>query len=134
MALLIDVLLMIKRIIGSRSIAIVALAAWLGGVTFGSLYKFEKSDDIPSFEHMDKVVHFTFYLVTSLLICHLFSLYGKKRGVATTISLLIATVYSSTIELLQPYFERSCSGWDAVANIAGALGGCAIFWVLSRRR
>lgn len=84
------------------------------------------------FEHMDKVVHFTFYSVLSLFIIfdHL-----KTKKITINFYLITFTfciVYGGVIELLQGsvFADRSTDILDFLANSTGALIGCLMYYPL----
>ena len=97
------------------------------------------NDDLGAIEfaHMDKVVHFTFYFVASIL--GILALREVGRGTisfkkATAIIFVSLTLYGMVIEVLQYSFTADRSGdvFDAITNAIGALVGiCILKFVFS---
>jgi len=101
-------------------------------VTFSSLYSFE-GDSVSRFNipHADKIVHFIFYFMASIL--GLLFIKERSRGnvslVKALLYIVIATVaYGILIEILQYSMTTSRTGdiWDGLANTAGSLGGAIL--------
>lgn len=95
-----------------------------------------KMKDIPqpnfTFEGIDKVVHFLFFLILSLIF--VYETYRKQntgfsRIRLSAILLLIGFVYGGGIELIQKFFftYRSAEWLDLAADLAGSLLGIIIF-------
>ena len=76
------------------------------------------------FEHIDKVIHFSFFIV-------FFILWAIRYGVNFKTNLIIflcAMAYGFGLEFYQLHFVagRSFDVWDGVADTAGALAGLAL--------
>ena len=84
--------------------------------------KFPSSFSIP---HLDKIVHFTFYSVMTILFVNGWNK-SKKRKDFWVIGLVI--YYGFTIELVQHFLiiQRYFDLWDVLANSVGAVIG---YWV-----
>lgn len=118
----------------------IAFVLWMALVTVLCLISFsnEEFQEI-EFTHLDKVVHFTFYFVASILgalalreITH-GTISFKK---ATTIIFVSVALYGIVIEVLQYSFTTDRSGdvYDAITNAIGALGGLYFLkFVFSRK-
>ncbi len=94
-------------------------------ITFLSLYDFseQKGIDIPV-PFLDKAVHFTFYLIATLLACHFIRERSRGAyaiGATMLVSGAVMLVYSSLLELIQSAYTENRRGefLDLVANIAG---------------
>nr|WP_304608095.1 VanZ family protein [Lentiprolixibacter aurantiacus] len=90
--------------------------------------------------HLDKLVHFTFYFVASILACfYLKEAFGKQLGFnkILLISLLFAWFYGILIEVLQSTITTNRSGdmYDVWANCLGALIGVLLLklWFSGKR-
>lgn len=97
-------------------------------ITSLSLFSFSDKESEIWFPHLDKIVHFTFYLVLVLLGAFSFREVIKRPSLVKNQGMILfgfSLVYGMLIELLQhimPY-NRSAEVWDMLANFAGALTG-----------
>jgi len=101
-------------------------------VAFLSLFSFSGTD-LPSVSipHIDKLVHFTFYFVASVLGALSLKEYSSssKIGMKVVWYLVLALiVYGILIEVLQSKFTTTRSGeiLDFVANTIGVFAGIAV--------
>lgn len=96
-------------------------------ITYGSLASFEPSED--GWPGMDKVVHFIFYLVLTLLV--LLSLsreWDLNFSFRTTFIVAIAIAFGIIIELIQRYIPGRSFEWaDILINILGTLTGYQLY-------
>tara|TARA_R110002167_G_scaffold58974_7_gene167003 strand:+ start:540 stop:899 length:360 start_codon:yes stop_codon:yes gene_type:complete len=103
-------------------------------VTFLSLFSISNTE-MPSISirNFDKVVHFVFYCVATLLCC----LYIRERTEGNAnfkktmvLTVLAMIIYGIIIEVLQSEWTTTRDGnlYDALANTAGALVG---IWIIS---
>lgn len=78
---------------------------------------------IKSVENTDKIVHFSFYFVLTLLFLRSFKKEIKNKY---AIVMVLSFVYGIIIELLQDNFTSSRKGdfYDVIANLTGIV--CAI--------
>ncbi len=84
----------------------------------------------PEKHHIDKLVHFTTYLIFSFLP----TIFFKKTSVIF-LSLIILASTSIAIEIMQTHIPgRSGSFGDAAANISGIIIGTLIGFLLIRRK
>jgi VanZ family protein len=76
------------------------------------------SSDFLDFKHKDKLAHFVFYFVASLIY-----FLEKNNRLKIFPVLSYAILLGGTIELIQYYFIETRNGdiWDMLANISGAL-------------
>lgn len=86
--------------------------------------------DLPKaelFPNFDKVVHFTFYFVLALASLVVVRLLKKPYPTAMLLGAIF--MMSFVIEVLQYFLpiNRSFSGWDLLANLAGTLTGYLVF-------
>lgn len=98
-------------------------------ITFLSLYDFTVIDD-PGLDipHLDKLVHFVFYFVGTMLGCFFLRerinpLLSMPKTFAIVASFMV--LYGLIIELMQAYFTKARSGelTDFAANFAGVIFG-----------
>jgi len=98
-------------------------------ITFLSLYRFPDYGRLDmEIPHLDKVVHFIFYFVASILAC--FFIRERSAGnipfkKALLFSALFLAIFGLIIELLQAYLilDRSGEFLDLTANLTGVLLG-----------
>lgn len=85
--------------------------------------------------HMDKIVHFTFYFVATILGCF----FARERTAgklnvlqAIAIFSLVTIIYGIIIEVLQHKLTVTRDGniFDALANITGTLVGALMIMVI----
>ena len=116
-----------------------AFFLWMAFITVLCLMSFSNDDlEVIEFAHMDKVVHFTFYFVASIL--GSLALREAKDGTvpfkrASVIIFVSLVLYGIVIEVLQYGFtvDRSGDVFDAITNTVGALTGiCILKFVFSR--
>ena len=108
----------------------------MGLVTVLSLISFsDPSIENVGFPHLDKVVHFTFYFMATILGC----LFARERtsgrikmAKAAIIFFAVNIVYGTIIEIVQlsPTIERDGNVYDAIANTTGALLGVVVVYRL----
>ncbi|WP_405380423.1 VanZ family protein [Maribacter sp. LLG6340-A2] len=124
-----------KLLAGKNLIYKLLFISWMMFVTFFSLFSFSDVDtsgfNIP---HMDKVVHFTFYLVMVVL-AYLAKTNGgvKLSSFKWVIGIMIfAVAYGIIIEVLQYVATTDRHGdiLDALANSCGAIVG--MFFIRTR--
>jgi VanZ family protein len=101
---------------------IVLSLAWSGVIVYLSFMSPVSTDSIPLFEHQDKLGHFIFYAVLSLLFIKTFSQIIITMS-PITLGATIAFVFGGLIELGQHFFtlDRYGSIMDVFANGMGAL-------------
>jgi len=101
---------------------IVLSLAWSGVIVYLSFMSPVSTDSIPFFEHQDKLGHFIFYAVLSLLFIKTFSQIIITMS-PITLGATIAFVFGGLIELGQHFFtlDRYGSIMDVFANGMGAL-------------
>lgn len=102
-----------------------------------SLASFNNIKEItPSFEHMDKIIHFAMYFgFMFFLLWGYKKFYGKINKQQILISLIIAIIFGTSLELIQYYFTDGRSGdlFDELANIAGVATAFLFFKPLSKK-
>ncbi|QCX01201.1 VanZ family protein [Aggregatimonas sangjinii] len=109
---------------------------WMGFVTVMSLISLSGvSAPTLRIPHMDKIVHFTFYFVATILGCFFARerTDGKlKLQKATMIFSLVTIIYGIIIEVLQHKLTVTRDGniFDALANITGTFVGALIIIVV----
>lgn len=85
----------------------------------------------PKFEHIDKIAHFSFFLLISFLFRSW--KYRQTNISAVLYTTIIALIYGGSIELLQSYFfKREGDLWDLIADVLGGICGAIIFIPLKK--
>ena len=105
-------------------------------VTVLSLISFSNTDvENIGIPNLDKLVHFTFYFVATILGC----LFVRERTAgrmkmpkAALVFLVVNIIYGILIEIIQlsPNFTRDGNVYDAIANSVGALVGVGVVFML----
>ncbi|MDC6384128.1 VanZ family protein [Muricauda sp. SK9] len=121
----------------------VLFISWVLFITMLSLFSFSDMDldegnlNIP---YADKMVHFTFYLVFSILGCLLVRERTKglwSLGKATRVIVILAVSYGIVIEVLQYTLteDRMAEFGDVIANSLGAFAGIGLVrWLFSKEK
>jgi VanZ family protein len=93
-------------------------------------------DKIPSYKipHADKVAHFGFFFVQSVLLSLIFNFQTKKSYFQIILlSTLLVFIYGGLIEILQSkFFNRAGDLYDLVADLLGGFVGAMIYPTLLR--
>lgn len=79
--------------------------------------------------HLDKVVHFGFFFVQSVLLSLLFN-FQTRRSYFQIIGLstVMAFVYGGLIEIMQgSFFNRSADVYDLIADMVGGFTGAMLY-------
>ena len=108
----------------------VFLTLWFGLILIGSVMPVSgPKTDLPA----DKVVHFVFYGMTSvLLLRHFINKATPNRAFYTSVAL--ASMYGAAMEVVQYFLPyRSFSLGDITANTLGAFAGCLLYLKWKRR-
>jgi len=81
------------------------------------------------FAHQDKLGHFLAYLVLAWLAARAFAVFSSRRFFLLLVAFLYAGFIGTLLEFLQPLLTSTRHGelLDLVANLVGALCGCALF-------
>lgn len=84
--------------------------------------------------HMDKIVHFGFFFVQSVLLSLLFNFQTRKSYIRIILlSTLLSFIYGGLIEVLQgTLFNRSGDVYDLLADILGGFVGAMIYPTILR--
>lgn len=84
--------------------------------------------------HLDKVVHFGMFFITSLLLALPLHLYARfRRWHILLLAVAFAFLYGGALEILQDrFFGRSGDPGDLVADLVGAFAGCLCYPYLLR--
>lgn len=84
------------------------------------------------FAHQDKLAHFIAYMILAWLAARAFAVFSSRRFFLLLVAFLYAGFIGTLLEFLQPLLTRSRQGelLDLVANLLGALFGCAIFCLI----
>jgi VanZ family protein len=84
-------------------------------------------------DHLDKIVHFAAFTVLGWLAAWAFDFGKRSRIERFAVILFSIALYAALDEITQPYVGRQCDPLDWLADIAGAMGGMAIYATMSRR-
>ena len=94
------------------------------------------SSKIPGFKipHLDKVAHFGFFFVQSILLSLLFNFQTRKSYFQIILlSTMLAFIYGGLIEILQSkFFNRAGELYDLIADILGGFVGAMIYPTILR--
>ncbi len=94
------------------------------------------SNSLPSLKipHIDKVVHFGFFFIQSVLLSLLFNFQTKKSYFQIILlSTLLAFAYGGLIEILQSeIFNRTGDLYDLIADILGGFTGAMAYPTILR--
>lgn len=84
----------------------------------------------------DKLAHVSVFAICSFLLCYTLSITPLKKTIRTTsITFIICTVYSSSLEYLQQFVPgRMFDTYDFIANFTGGLVGVIIFSIFIRQK
>ncbi len=79
--------------------------------------------------YIDKIAHFGFFFIQSLLFCFMLSFQGKRRyWPIVCLATLLAVFYGGLIEILQNrFFNRTGDVYDLAADILGGFTGAIIY-------
>ena len=113
----------------SPTVAVLAVIVWL---TLGKPPEID--DDIPMWEHADKVVHALMFGTLFMVMC--FDWYRSHPaavprwfGIEVSAFFAWSCVAGAAIEIIQPSFGRTCDLWDFAADVAGV----TLAWILMPR-
>lgn len=98
-------------------------------------------DELPTFEGMDKVVHFLMYFVLSLIFIweyrrrgQLFGTDGRELRLFTWV-LLLSAIWGGLMEYLQSLTSyRGAEQTDLTADVAGALFAFLLYYIVALYR
>ena len=106
------------------------LILWFGFILIVSVMPVSgPKTDLPA----DKIVHFVFYGMTSIL---LYRHFIKKApfNMAFYTSVALASIYGAALEVVQHFLpHRSFSLGDMAANTLGAFAGCLLYMKWKRK-
>ena len=105
-----------------RKYYIILTILWLVFITILSLVSFS-NNTFSSFQNSDKIIHFFFYFVLTLLLLNGFN---NKLRYKYLIVIVLAVSYGIVIEVLQNEFTltRKADFYDVIANTIGVI--CAV--------
>jgi len=122
-----------------RNIFLLAAVAWTLFITYACL---TAAANVPkaawlNIQHKDKIVHFTFYLVFTLL--WVLDLIKTKRfspKKARIVVFIIAVLFGIIIEICQGLFtkERSPDALDVLANTSGSATAILLLWIFNKKK
>lgn len=96
--------------------------------------------DLPDFKipQLDKVIHFTMYLILCLLLISAINQMNKipKKYLVLIVAVTLSVSYGGLMELLQNLSEnnRSADIYDFLSNTAGALSAIFLYPVFRKKR
>ena len=122
-----------------RNVFLLAALAWTLFITYACL---TTAANIPkaawlNFEHKDKLVHFTFYFVFTLL--WVLDLNNTKKFSPKKVRLVVFTIavlFGIVIEICQGLFtaERSPDAFDVLANTSGSAAAILLLWLFEKNK
>jgi len=87
---------------------------------------------VPTFPHMDKLIHFTLYLIFTFL-CLFASSIKKSRNIPWIIIMVFAMCFTTEfLQKIMPY-GRSFEYYDMMANSCGIIVGLLFFNYIRKR-
>ena len=106
---------------------VLAVLLWTSVLVVASLMPVGNS--LFYFNGQDKVLHFFAYMFTALLACRMLQVFNFTKSKIVYISAFYSIIIGALLELSQMSMNTSRQGeWlDFLANLSGALCGCAIF-------
>lgn len=121
-----------------RNKYVVAVAAWLVFIAYACL---SSADTIPkaawfNIPNKDKIVHFIFYFVLTLLLIAVYKVKIISLQKAWLYAFLTAVTYGIIIEVCQGVFtvNRSADVMDGLANATGSAAAIFVLWLLQLKR
>jgi len=115
-----------------------AAFAWTAAITVACLLSADTVDKVPliNIPYKDKIAHFTFYFIFTLLWAKYFRSLHKDGIKARAMVFVFATGWGILIEVCQMLFtaQRSADVLDAVANTAGSIAAIVAIWLYRRNR
>lgn len=122
-----------------RNIFLLAAVAWTLFITYACLTAAANVPKVAwlNIQHKDKIVHFTFYLVFTLL--WVLDLIKAKRfspKKARIVVFIIAVLFGIIIEICQGLFtkERSPDALDVLANTSGSAAAILLLWIFDKKK
>jgi VanZ family protein len=92
------------------------------------------SNGSPKFKipNIDKIVHFGFFFVQSILLCLFLNFQTKYSFIKIVfISTILIFLYGGLIEIFQQeFFFRTCDIYDLIADVSGGFSGAIIYPVV----
>jgi len=121
-----------------RNKFLLATVVWVVFITYACL---AAAADIPkaswlNIPHKDKVVHFIFYFIFTLLLSMDYKVRTATIKKAWIYAFATAVGYGIIIEICQKLFTngRSADMMDVVANTSGSAFAILILWLLQKRK
>ena len=115
-----------------------AASAWTAAITVLCLLSADTVDKVSliNIPHKDKVAHFVFYFVFTLLWSKYFRSLHKDGKKARFMVFLFAAAWGILIEFCQMLFtvQRSADIYDAAANIAGSIIAIIAIWLYRKNK
>lgn len=108
---------------------------WLSVIVYGSIIPSDKIAEFNLFKHSDKVIHFIFYAVLTILTIPLIAKHNKYV-LAFLVSCMFSVVTGLFFEYLQHAMSlgRTASVADIIANAAGSVFGIFVYNFLIKRK
>lgn len=121
-----------------RNKFLLATVIWVVFITYACL---AAAADIPkaswlNVPYLDKIVHFIFYFILTLLLSIDFKVKTETIKKAWLYAFAIAVGYGIIIEICQRFLTkgRSADVIDALANMSGSAFAIFILWFLQKRK
>jgi VanZ family protein len=119
-----------KRILNNKKIILVCALAWTILIIIGCSLPGSAVPKVPLFPHFDKVVHFIFFFIFTML----WSVYNNCKWVTTIYIIITSFIFGWFIEIYQKNYVigRSFDVFDIVADTIGAVSFLIIYKWVSR--
>jgi VanZ family protein len=119
-----------KRILNNKKIILVCALAWTILIIIGCSLPGSAVPKVPLFPHFDKVVHFIFFFIFTML----WSVYNNCKWVTTIYIIITSFIFGWLIEIYQKNYVigRSFDVFDIIADTIGAVSFLIIYKWVSR--
>ena len=115
-----------------------AALAWTAAITVSCLLSADTVDKVSliNIPHKDKIAHFVFYFVFTLLWSKYFRSLHRDGKKARLMVFLFAVGWGILIEFCQMLFteQRSADTLEALANITGSITAIIAIWLYRRNK
>jgi VanZ family protein len=119
-----------KALLNNKKLILVCALAWTILIIIGCSLPGSAVPKVPLFPHFDKLVHFTFFLIFTML----WSIYCNCKWRYTIYIIIIAIIFGWFIEIYQKNFivGRTFDVYDIVADAVGAFSFLLMYTWMSK--